>query len=187
MKLILQPRDGLGSFLSAIRSAKKEMDLVIFRCDQADIEKAVDAAVKRGVRVRALIAHTNRDGENSLRKLEQRLLESGVQVARTGDEFIRYHGKFMIVDRSTLWVLGYNLTRLDTARSRSFGIVTRQKSSVQQALKLFEADATRQPYQPAGSQLVVSPENARTVLADFIRKAKSQLSGSTTRRSATPQ
>ncbi len=175
MKLILQPRDGLGSFLSAIRSAKKEIDLVIFRCDQADIEKAVDAAVKRGVRVRALIAHTNRDGENSLRKLEQRLLESGVQVARTGDEFVRYHGKFMIVDRSTLWVLGYNLTRLDTVRSRSFGIVTRQRSSVQQALKLFEADATRQPYQPAGSHLVVSPENARTVLADFIRKAKSQL------------
>ncbi len=89
MKLIVQPRDGLSSIVSAIRLAKKEIDLVIFRFDRPEIEKALDAAVKRGVRVRALIAHTNRGGEKNLRKLEQKLLEAGVTVARTGDEFPR--------------------------------------------------------------------------------------------------
>jgi cardiolipin synthase len=175
MKLIVQPRDGWPEFLSAIRQAKKEIDLVIFRFDRPDIAKAIDAAIKRGVVVRTLVAHTNRGGEKNLRKLEQRLLETGAIVARTGDEFVRYHGKLMVVDRSTLWLMCFNLTALDVARSRSFAIVTRQRSDVQQALKLFDADATRQPFEPSPSQLVVSPENARSILVDFVRKARKQL------------
>jgi phosphatidylserine/phosphatidylglycerophosphate/cardiolipin synthase-like enzyme len=175
MKLIVQPRDGWSEFLSAIRQAKKEIDLVIFRFDRPDIGKALDAAIKRGVVVRTLVAHTNRGGEKNLRKLEQRLLETGAIVARTGDEFIRYHGKLMVIDRSVLWLMCFNLTALDVARSRSFAIVTRQRADVQQALKLFDADATRQPFEPSPSQLVVSPENARTILVDFVRKARKQL------------
>jgi len=140
MKLIVQPRDGWSEFLSAIRQAKKEIDLVIFRFDRPEIAKALDAAIKRGVVVRTLVAHTNKGGEKNLRKLEQRLLETGAIVARTGDEFVRYHGKLMVVDRSTLWLMCFNLTALDVGRSRSFAVVSRQRTDVQQALKLFEAD-----------------------------------------------
>jgi cardiolipin synthase A/B len=175
VKLIVQPRDGLSSFISAIRGARKEIDLVIFRFDRPDIQKALDAAIKRGVRVRTLIAHTNRGGEKNLRKLEQKLLEVGVTVSRTGDECVRYHGKMMVVDRTDLWLMAFNLTALDTTGSRSFGIVSRRKAEVSDALKLFEADVTRQPYVPNGSQLVVSPENARAMLSDFIKRARQQL------------
>ena len=93
-------------------------------------------------------------------------------MARTGDEFVRYHGKFMVIDHAVLWLMCFNLTALDTTRSRSFAVVTRKRADVQQALKLFDADASRQPFEPVGRQLVVSPENARAVLTDFIRKAK---------------
>ncbi len=175
LKLIIQPRDGLTTLISAIKLAKKELDLVIFRFDRPEIEKALDAAVKRAVRVRTLIAHTNHGGEKNLRKLEQKLLEAGATVARTGDDFIRYHGKLMIVDRSTLWLLGFNFTALDITGSRSFAIMTKQKAVVQEALKLFEADAARQSHEPAGSGLVISPENARRTLADFLGQAKQQL------------
>src|SRR6185295_786132 len=85
-----------------------------------------------------------------------------------------YHGKFMIVDRTTLLVLGFNYTLLDIAKSRSFGIVTKNPKIVQDAVKLFEADCARQPYVSAGS-LIVSPENARTQLSAFLGKAKAQL------------
>jgi phosphatidylserine/phosphatidylglycerophosphate/cardiolipin synthase-like enzyme len=175
VKLIIQPRDGLSSFISAIRMARKEIDLLIFRFDRPEIQKALDAAVKRGVLVRTLIAHTNKGGEKNLRKLEQKLLEVGATVARTGDEFVRYHGKMMVIDRTELWLMAFNLTALDTSGSRSFGIVTKRKGEVADALKLFEADVTRQPFSPNGSQLVVSPENSRTMLSDFVGKAKHQL------------
>jgi phosphatidylserine/phosphatidylglycerophosphate/cardiolipin synthase-like enzyme len=174
VKLIIQPDDGLAPLLKAVRSAKKTIDLVIFRFDRQELEKAIEAAVARGVVVRALIAHTNRGGEKSLRKLELTLLNAGVTVARTADDLPRYHGKMMIVD-DALHVYGFNYTKLDIEKSRSFGIMTRDKRLVKEAASLFEADSTRQPYNPGHDHLVVSPESSREILTSFIKKAKKQL------------
>jgi len=174
MKLLIQPRDGVAPVLAAIKRAKKTIEIVIFRFDRDDVERALHVAVGRGVKVHALIAHTNQGGAGRLRKLEQRLLGAGATVDRTGDAFVRYHGKFMIVDRTTLLVLGFNYTLLDILKSRSFGIVTKNRAAVQDAAKLFEADCARQSY-VAGGALVVSPENARSQLLAFLGKARKQL------------
>jgi cardiolipin synthase A/B len=174
VKLIIQPDDGLTPLLQAVRKAQKSIDIVIFRFDRAELERALEQAVGRGVTVRALVAHTNRGGEKLLRKLELAMLAAGVTVARTADDLLRYHGKMMIVD-GTLYVLGFNYTRLDIENSRSFGIVTRDKKLVKEACALFEADRTRQPYMPGDDRLVVSPESAREVLTTFIKRARRQL------------
>jgi phosphatidylserine/phosphatidylglycerophosphate/cardiolipin synthase-like enzyme len=147
---------------------------VIFRFDRVELEKALEAAVTRGVVVRALIAHTNRGGEKSLRRLELRLLNTGVTVARTADDFPRYHGKLLLVD-DTLYVFGFNYTKMDIEKSRSFGIMTRDKRLVKEANSLFEADSTRQPYSPNHDRFVVSPETSRELLTAFVRQAKKQL------------
>jgi len=175
VKLIVQPDDGVTPILSAIQKAKKTVDVMIFRFDRPELEKALQAAVKRGVVVRTLIAHTNHKGEKNLRKLELRLLDYGVTVARTADDLLRYHDKFLVVDRATLYVLGFNYTRLDIDRSRSFGIVTKNRKLVQEALRLFDADSTRQAYTAGCDLLVVSPTNSRERLSTFIRKARRQL------------
>jgi phosphatidylserine/phosphatidylglycerophosphate/cardiolipin synthase-like enzyme len=125
--------------------------------------------------VRALIAHTNTGGEKKLRKLELRLLECGATVARTADDLTRYHGKMMVVDGAYLHLYGFNFTTLDIDKSRSFGIVTRDRKLVAEAMKLFEADAMRQNYAPSHRQLVVSPENSRALLTNFIKGARKQL------------
>lgn len=174
MKLIIQPDDGLMPLVQAVRSAKKTIDIVIFRFDRAELEKALEAAVARGVTVRALIAHTNRGGEKILRKLELRLLDAGVTVARTADDLPRYHGKMMVVD-DTLHVYGFNYTKLDIEKSRSFGIVSNDAKLVKEASALFEADSTRQAYSPGDDELVVSPETSRTILSAFIKKARKEL------------
>ena len=109
MNLIVQPEAGLSPVVRAIQRAKRTVDIAIFRTDREEIEKALGAAVQRGVKVRVLVAHTNRGGENRLRKLEQRLLEAGVTVSRTGDDFVRYHGKFLVAD-DTLHLFGFNFT-----------------------------------------------------------------------------
>jgi cardiolipin synthase len=175
VKLIVQPRDGIAPILGAIRRARKEIDVVIFRCDRKEFQQALEAAVKRGVHVRALIAHTNKGGGKQLRKLEMELLAAGATVARTGDEFVRYHGKMMVVDKQELWILGFNFVALDIDKSRSFGVQTKCRAEVSEALKLFEADVTRQPFVPGSSNLVVSPESARPDLMNFIQKAKQEL------------
>jgi phosphatidylserine/phosphatidylglycerophosphate/cardiolipin synthase-like enzyme len=174
VKLIIQPDDGLTPLVQAVRGAKKTIDIVIFRFDRAELEKALEAAVTRGVVVRALIAHTNRGGEKILRKLELRLLDAGVTVARTADDLPRYHGKMMIVD-DTLHVFGFNYTKLDIEKSRSFGLTADDKALVDEAKALFEADSTRQPYKPSSADLVISPETSRERLTGFIKKAKKEL------------
>jgi cardiolipin synthase len=174
VKLIIQPNDGLVPMLDAIRRAKKGVDIVIFRFDRPELEKALESAVARGVAVRALIAHTNRGGEKSLRKLELRLLAAGISVARTADDLPRYHGKMMIVD-GALYIFGFNYTKLDIEKSRSFGVITTDKKLVKEAAALFEADRVRQPYMPGDDRLVVSPESSREVLTTFVKRARKQL------------
>ena len=174
MELIVQPADGITPILEAVEKATSALDLIIFRFDLKPLEKAITAAVKRGVAVRALIAHTNRGGEKGLRQLEQRMLDAGVIVSRTAGDLVRYHGKVTIVDQAELHVYGFNFTRLDL-KSRSFGLITEEKRIVNEALRLFESDVLRQEFDPSVDGFVVSPENAREQLATFLKRTKKSL------------
>jgi cardiolipin synthase A/B len=176
MKLIVQPDDGVKPLIKAIDGAKKSITMVVFRFDLADLEKALKAACKRGVAVHALVAHNTGKSERPLRKLESRLLEYGATVARTDDDMVRYHGKLVIIDKEVLFVLGFNYTSLDIKRSRSFGIVTRKPAAVREAQRLIQADEDRsEKFRARKTDLVISPENARTRLTQFIRKARRHL------------
>jgi cardiolipin synthase A/B len=175
MNLLVLPVDGLAPVVRALRRAKESVRLTIFRCDLPEIEKALAAAVARGVAVHALIAETNRTGEKQLRKLEQRLLGYGITVSRTADDLVRYHNKFLVIDERVLYVCGFNFTKLDVSKRRSFAVVTRKRRFVAEALSLFEADATRQDYAAKVSDFVVSPLNARGRLEKLISKARESL------------
>lgn len=161
--------------IKGINHAKKSVEIVIFRFNRRDIEKSLAAAVARGVHVHALIAYTNRGGEQRLRDLEMRLLAAGVTVSRTDNDLVRYHGKLMIIDRRTLYLLAFNFTFVDTERTRSFGIVTTNRKHVEEAGKLFDADTKRQAYKPGSETFVVSPVNARRRLAEFLKGAKKEI------------
>jgi cardiolipin synthase A/B len=174
MKLITQPDQGIRPLLAAVRRARRRIAIVIFRFDLDELEDALSEAVKRGVEVVALIAHTNKGGEQGLRRLEQRMLKNGVTVNRTNDDMVRYHGKLIIIDHGQAHVLGFNFTSQDL-ESRSFGVVTRSPRVVKELLRLFESDANRTDYTPRVRDLVISPENARSRLFRFIRKARVSL------------
>ncbi len=174
MKLLVQPEDGIKPIVAAVHKAKKSIEIAIFRFDLKELERELMDAIKRGVAVQALIASTNRGGAHTLRALETRLLAAGATVARTADDLIRYHGKFLIVDGQTLYLLGFNYARADV-RSRSFGVVVKNAGLVREASNLFKADTTRQPFESKNNSLVVSPVNARQELAQHIQRAKKSL------------
>ena len=175
MKLIVEPADGVGPILAAIKSAKKSVEIAIFRFDRKDVETALKAAAARGVKVTALIAFANRGGEQGLRKLELRCLDAGIIVARTANDLVRYHGKYILIDRRVLYVLSFNFTHVDIDHSRGFGIETTHPAWVREATALFGADCTRTKYMPTTETFVVSPANSRKALETFLKRAKSQL------------
>lgn len=175
MELIIQPKDGLVPLVSAIKKATRQIAITIFRFDLRELQRALEGAVTRGVKVHALIAHTSGGGQKRLRKLELELLNAGVTVSRTDDDLRRYHYKMLLIDHEALYTQGFNYTRLDVEKSRTMAVATKNKAIVSEAIKLFEADAARQPYTANHDSFLVSPENARTALARFIKSAKKQL------------
>lgn len=175
MRLLVQPDQSVDPVLEAISGAREQLDMYIFRLAYPKIEEALAAAVERGVMVRTLIAHTANNGEDLLRKLEQRLLALGATVSRTDEDLVRYHGKMMIVDCRELFVLGYNFTRRDIDRSRSLGVATDRPDFVQEAMRLFDADFHRKIYTPKLDDFVVSPLNSRSALLALITGAEEEL------------
>lgn len=175
MQVITQPDDGVAPLLKAITRARKTLDIVIFRFDLDAIEEALTQAIARGVAVRALIAHTNRGGASKLRKLESRLLQAGVTLSRTADDMVRYHGKLLVIDRKLAFVLGFNYCRQDIEKSRSLGLVTRNPKVVRDILRVVDADHDRVDLKIKSTRVVVSPENARERLSEFITRARREL------------
>ncbi len=175
LRLLVQPEDSVEPVLEAIAGARKTLDLYIFRLAYAEVEEALGEAVARGVVVRTLIAHTSTGGDEKLRKLELRLLGIGATVSRTDEDLLRYHGKMMIVDRATMYVLGYNFTRKDVDRSRSLGLAVCDPGLVAEGQRLFDCDFDRKLYTPGREDFVVSPLNSRSVLLRLIEGADSRL------------
>jgi phosphatidylserine/phosphatidylglycerophosphate/cardiolipin synthase-like enzyme len=178
VKLLIQPDAGVAPLLAAIKNAKKSIEIAIFRFDRKDVETALKAAAAtKKVGVTAVIAFANRGGEQNLRKLELRFLDAGIIVARSANDLIRYHAKYILIDRRVLYVLSFNFTKLDIDHSRGFGVVTTNANWVREAIRLFEADCSRTTYVPAKptDTFVVSPTNSRRVLGAFLRGAKTQL------------
>jgi phosphatidylserine/phosphatidylglycerophosphate/cardiolipin synthase-like enzyme len=175
MKLIIEPDDGAAPLHAALKGARKTLEIAIFRFDRSDIETLLKAVVADGVKVTALVADVNRGGEKNLRELEKRFLENGITVARTSADLSRYHDKYFIIDRRVLVVLSFNFTHLDIEHSRGFGIVTKNKVLIQEAVQLFEADCARRAYVAGTDNFVVSPANSRKVLRSFLKRAKKQL------------
>ncbi len=175
MKLLVQPEDGIQPIIEALNGAKKSIQILIFRIDRTEIERALVEAAHRGVSVTALIAYTNHGGEKYLRRFEMRLLEQGITVARTADDLVRYHGKMFIVDGKELHLLAFNYTHMDITLSRSFAAVVKDSDVVKEAQRLFEADVKRTPFTSENDRLLVSPVNAREGLKAFILGAKKQL------------
>jgi len=174
-RLLVQPDDGSAPLLEAFNSARRSLDLYVFRLDDRRVGDALERAVRRGVAVRALVAHTRRGGAFALRKLESRLRKIGVDVSRSDNDLQRYHGKMAIVDDRRLLVLGYNFTRRDMEHSRSFGLVLENKRVIAQAREMYDADFNRRVYVPEHGALVVSPFNSRAVLARLIQEARRQI------------
>ena len=119
MKLIIQPADGVAPLLAAIKSAKKSVEIAIFRFDHKDIETALKGGRgegRQGDRPDRVCQPRRRE---DLRKLELRFLDAGIIVARSADDLIRYHGKYILIDRRVLYILSFNFTHLDIDHSRA--------------------------------------------------------------------
>lgn len=175
ISLIVQPGDSFFPIVEAIDSAKKSISLTIFRMDDPVIQQAMLEAVKRGVRVRALISSSPRGWAKENRKLFKGLKKSGVETKTPTNDSpkSRYHYKIVTVDGFRSLVLTFNPTRENLHYTRDYGVAIFDEAIATELQRLFDADWDDTDYKPTPTTpLLISPFNSRERIHKLLKSAR---------------
>ena len=173
-RIILAPEERRPAVVNLIESARERLRLSLFRCDDQAVLDALAAAVRRGVRVRALLTSRARDSKQHLKGLHRSLKTLGVRVRRYADRVVRYHAKYIIVDDGPALITSLNFTRRCFEATCDFLVVSGDSDVVTGLGRLFVADWRGIRYEPSdvpGHRLIVAPEQARRRFADLFEQA----------------
>ncbi len=89
---------------AAIDAARLSVDLAVYSLSLWSIRDALIDAMRRGVQVRIVMESSNRD-----RDVPQELIDAGISILGDRREGLM-HDKFVIIDRTELWVGSMNFT-----------------------------------------------------------------------------
>ena len=200
----VQPNDGIQPVIEFIESARRSVDISIYRID-SDFTPLIDAlkrTVDRGVPVRIsisrqLVGQPNPPQGNSQQIVVQQQLQAlGIQVELSRPEFHYGHEKSIIIDAGTpearAMIADWNLqasyfgpNQYGPVGARGMAVINSDPQDVATIAAYF--DANWPPYAPypvsTRASLVWSPSgieyspvgNSVAVLTDFINGAKTRL------------
>ena len=176
-RIIAAPAERRLAVVQVIASARRRLILSPGECDDRRVIEALQAAVRRGVRVEALLTRRTKD-RSGLRLLRLLLEAIGVRVWRYDGPHGKYHAKYAVADRSCAFVGSMNLTRWCFRRSCDFLVVTHDRAVARGLTALFEADCRATgpaPLPDLPERLIVGPEAARTPIADLMAHARKRI------------
>jgi phosphatidylserine/phosphatidylglycerophosphate/cardiolipin synthase-like enzyme len=177
-RIVLTPADRRPALVEVISSARHTLSLSLFRCDDQAVLDALAAAVRRGVRVRALITSRAKGSKAQLKELAISLKAMGADVRRYSDAVVRYHAKYVVADDGPALIGSLNFTRKCFHDTCDFMLITHDRDLVAELTRLFDADWDEKRYMPstaAGDRLIVGPEGARRRFAAMFQTATSQI------------
>lgn len=93
-----------GPLVEAVNAARLSVDVAAYSVTLNSVRNALINAHRRGVRVRIVMESTNMDTSDV-----QRLLEAGVPIVGDNNQGLM-HDKFMVIDRSEVWLGSMNFT-----------------------------------------------------------------------------
>jgi phosphatidylserine/phosphatidylglycerophosphate/cardiolipin synthase-like enzyme len=175
-RLILAPSDRRPAILEAIRAARREIRLSLFRGNDRDVFAELAAAVTRGVQVDVILTSTIKGGASKVAELWRRLQATGARIHAYADPVVKYHAKYLVVDDASAIVASLNLTKKCFDRTHDAIVITDDRGVVDSLRRMFEADRQALPL-PAGMspRLVIGPERARRQLSDLIEGARESI------------
>lgn len=169
--LYVEPQDRSTFLVSAMGSATTSVDLVAYILTDDDIEDALVAAHTRGLTVRVLL-----DGNQAANNTARNFLTSrGVQVRNGPQVFQNYHQKTVLVDSNRAFIMTLNPSYSAFNFNREYAAEITATAEVADVKRFVDADWASDPNPPVTSNLVVSPNNARSRLADLIRRAQTDI------------
>jgi len=176
-QFIVMPDDGMDLLIEPLRAARNAIDIYVFTFSNADILAELRDATARGVAVRALVdTHPSGNHEAGHAALHS-LRHAGAQALPAPPYFQHLHAKSYLVDNSIALISSVNYLQ-DWERTRDFGLITYDASVVGSLDETFAADWEGQNKQTTSAPpptLVLSPNNSRQAISDFIASAQRSL------------
>jgi cardiolipin synthase len=187
--LTVLPDDGRGLYFSAIDGAKREILIEICVLEDPEILQHIQAALQRGVQLRAIVDRGKYDAPGSLEpgNLAQYLTSAGGQLHLSNPVFPRSFPKIILVDSRLLIFGSACLDETTFAQYRDFATASTNPKILRQLLRLFENDWTYSaavaeeppPFNPtpriAAGALAISPVNSAERLVRLYQRAKRTL------------
>jgi cardiolipin synthase len=158
LSLITEPHAGITPILSAIKGAQHQVDLVMYEDSDVQVDGALAADARRGVKVRVLLNGGYYGGGFPQNTAAYAYLKAhSVPVRWTPSYFALTHQKTLIVD-GRAYVLTFNFTPQYYASSRDFGVLDTIPADDAAITTTFNADWNgRRITAPTGRDLVWSP------------------------------
>jgi len=174
--LIVLPDESSKPIIDAINAATKSLVVKMFVFSDPELLQAVDAAHKRGVKVRVMLNAARRSGEDDNEHTRKNLEHVGIETRDSNPEFGITHEKSMVVDEELAFVKSLNWATKNLTETRDYAITTMHRHEVEEILACFDADWHRREFKPGQSaHLIWCPVNGRDRIAQFIDEAKHTL------------
>jgi cardiolipin synthase A/B len=169
--LIVLPDDTARPILEAIGAAQHSLRVKMFLFSDPSLLDAVIAAHQRSVKVRVMLNPARRGGEPEKEATRAALEAAGIEVADSNPAFALTHEKSMVVDDTTALVKSLNWEPRNLTETRDYAIVTAHRHEVAEIIDCFEADWSRQTFDPGENSL--SSSVARHLALDRWNSAPS--------------
>lgn len=175
VQVFVEPDAGEQIILNAINGAQKSIWLEMYLLTDTNIIQALENAAGRHLDVRVMLEPHPYGGGSPQSTLDA-LQAAGASVEDTSPAFTLTHEKGMIIDGNTAFIMTCNFTYSAlNGKNREYGIIDTTPQDVQGAIAIFNADWNRTSVQVTDPNLVVSPNNSRTMLTNLINSAKTSL------------
>jgi cardiolipin synthase len=174
--ILILPEDGATPIAAAMHTAKQSLRIKIFLFSDPRLIDAAIATRKRGVLVQVMLNVSRRSGEQENEGTRKLLEAAGIEVREGNPSFGLTHEKSMIVDDRWAIIQSMNWDTKNLTQTRDYAITTSHSSEVSELIACFEADWSRQKFNPGQrSNLIWCPCNGRERIGAFIDQARHSL------------
>ena len=165
-----------AAIINVIRSARREISMSLFRCNDVEIFGELRRATARGVKVNVLVTPRAKGGAKKRRKLWNALENTGVSLHMYAHPLVKYHAKYLVADDGPAVISSFNFTLKCFERTCDAFVLTHDPEVVSGLRELMAADRDGRPM-PANltPRLIVGPERSRRQLTTLIGQAQSSI------------
>jgi len=171
--IIVEPSDKGAALVSAINGAKTSIDMSMYLLSSSDVIGALKARAKT-IPVRVVLNAQFPPGTtpaNPNTYVYTELRNAGVSVHWALPQFTFTHAKYLILDKTTAWIMTMNTTQSSPTSNREYLAVDSEPADLAELQTLFDGDFNNAPVAAVGP-LVVSPDNSRDRLVQLMSSAQ---------------